>query len=103
MTKDANKKAKAPINAKNEVSKILRLSEDNFVAIDDTGHKLRLMVVKYEPNGFQLYETLIYQDFNATIKNVLGELGKLYIIVDDRLEIKVKVLTFSESMTNMSI
>lgn len=73
----------------------MRLSEDTFVTIDDTGHKLRLLIVRYEISGFQLHETVIYQDFNAIIKNVVGELGKLYVMLDDRLEIQIKVLSFA--------
>ena len=30
-------------------------------------------------------------------------MGKLYVMIDDRLEIKIKVLSFAESMTNMSV
>ena len=89
--------------SKNKASKIIRLTEDTFVSIDSTGHKLRLYVVRYEVNSFHLYESVIYQDLNATIKNVVGELGKLYIMVDDRLETRIKVLTFSETMTNLTI
>lgn len=33
----------------------------------------------------------------------MGEIGKLYVMVDDRLEIKVKVLSFSACMTNLTV
>jgi hypothetical protein len=47
-------------------------------------------------------ESVIYENLNVKIINVLGEVGKLFIMVDDGLEIKVKILTFVETMTNMS-
>lgn len=86
-----------------EAAKIIRLSEDTFVTMDQMGHKLRRVVVRYVNNGFELHESIIYQDFNANIINVIGEVGKLYVMVDDRLEIKVKVLSFAESMTNVTV
>ena len=89
--------------AKHEAVKILRLSEDTFVTMDLTGHKLRRLVVRYGKNGFDLHESIIYQDFNAKIINVIGEVGKLYVMVDDRLEVKIKVLSFAESMNNLTV
>ena len=51
-----------------------------------------------------MHESIIYQDFNAKIINVIGEVGKLYIMVDDRQEIKIKVLSYSQkNMANLSV
>ena len=91
----ANKDLQSQFGSKNEAAKIIRLTEDTFVAMDTMGHKLSRIAIKYQGNGFKMHETVIYQDFNAKIINVIGEVGKLYIMVDDRLETKVKVLSFS--------
>lgn len=43
-----------------------------------------------------VYET----DFKAKIINFVGEMGKLYVMVDERIEITIKVLSFQQEMTN---
>jgi hypothetical protein len=58
--------------------------------------------VRYDFKGFEIRESVIYQDFNGKIVNVLGEVGKLYIMVDDGLEIKLKILSFDLIMTNIT-
>ena len=60
-------------------------------------------MVQYDNNEFKLHESILYSDFNATIINVVGEIGKLYVMEDDRLEIKIKVLSFTESMTKLTV
>ena len=62
---------------------------------------LRRVVVRYDFVGFEMRESVIYEDSNVKIINVLGEVGKLFIMVDDGVEIKVKILSFVETMTNM--
>ena len=64
---------------------------------------MRRLVVQFDNNEFKLHESILYSDFNATIINVIGEIGKLYVMEDDRLEIKIKVLSFSESMTKLTV
>ena len=89
--------------ADHTASKLVRISNDTFITVDTQCHKIRRCVVRYGTQGFDLHETIIYQDFNATIINVVGELGKMYVMVDDRLEIKIKVLSFNEAMTNVRV
>ena len=71
-----------------------------FVTLDETHTQIRRLVVRYDSTGFELHELIIYEDFNAKIVNFVGEQGKLYCMVDDRLEIKIKVLNFEETMIN---
>ena len=60
------------------------------------------MIVKSTANGFELHELVIYEDFKSKIINFIGEMGKLYVMVDDRYEVNIKVLNFekTQSMTN---
>ena len=71
--------------------------------MDETCHKLRLLVARYINNGFYLHENIIYQNFNANIINVVGEIGKLYVLLDDHLDVKIKVLNYADSMTNLTV
>ena len=52
--------------------------------------------------GFELHELVIYEDFKSKIVNFCGEMGKLFVMVDDRYEVKIKMLKFeqAQSMTN---
>ena len=75
-----------------------------FVTLDTTGTQLRRLIVKSSAVGFELHELLIYEtDFKAKIINYIGEVGKLYVMVDERIEITIKVLIFDEKMTNPCI
>ena len=34
---------------------------------------------------------------------MVGEIGKLYVLLDDHLDIKIKVLNYADSMTNLTV
>ena len=59
--------------AKHKASKILRLSNEMFVTLDETHTQIRRLVVRYDSTGFELHELIIYEDFNAKIVNFVGE------------------------------
>ena len=73
------------------------------MCVDATQHKLIRVFVKYGPNGFDLHESIVYQDYSVKIVNFLGEKEKLYLMVDDKLEVKIKVLSSDKSMTNLKV
>lgn len=60
-------------SAKHKAKKILRLSNEMFVTLDENNSQLRRLVVRYDASGFELHELIIYEEFNSKIVNFLGE------------------------------
>ena len=80
------------------------MTNDMFVTLDAKGTQLRRLIVKSSAKGFEIQELLIYEtDFNQKIINFVGEVGRLYVMVDERIEITIKVLSFDKKMTKPKI
>lgn len=91
------------IQANHGALKIQRLTNDMFITLDETGTQIRRLIVKYSAKGIELNEIVIYEtDLNAKIIHFVGEIGKLYLMVDERFEITIKVLSFDQNPKRMT-